>query len=571
MVRITRGVVIAFGLTAIATFYSLSELHRISAAHLQADGSGFADSTDQAAKAGRKAAAVRSTLIQADPQPQQQEAAGQQTTGQQAGGQQAGRQQEVGQQRQAAPIAAATLVDRTKCFTYEHTELWGDVLAWGGSHKKASAAACCEACRSYTPLAEVDPSDAAAYPCNVWVWNGNPSSEHYQECWLKHLAHPEAAKPASEGAQVEWTAGTVGVDIKANPGVDDGSKPLRPFHTVTSAQGSATHWQMRIHYYHFKKQRHACRERGRCEMGGFTRLLHSGVADDLMDEIPTMVVDPLPSDAVEHSWYVVLNRPYAFVQWVKKQNIPEKYVLMSEPDHVFIRPLPNFMLSDDPAAFPFFYIEPGSPKNAPLTQKFTGKLTATQRDEIAPIGNSPTFMTLKDMAMVMPLWMNTSIDIFKDKDASKEWGWVQEMYGFCIGLWLGGIKHVDLYLHMMSQPPWDDKLMFSDGKPFHIIHYTYGMDFNLKGEFTPGKFGQWRYDKRAYSSRPMPRSLPDPPEGCKNELVRALIAAFNEATDAIPCWDEYQKTGKLPAKGECLEPKKGFLALEEQLGESAML
>lgn len=39
-------------------------------------------------------------------------------------------------------------------------------------------------------------------------------------------------------------------------------------------------------------------------MGGFTRLLHSGKADDLMDEIPTMVVDPLPQDLVEHSWWV---------------------------------------------------------------------------------------------------------------------------------------------------------------------------------------------------------------------------------------------------------------------------
>lgn len=39
-------------------------------------------------------------------------------------------------------------------------------------------------------------------------------------------------------------------------------------------------------------------------MGGFTRLLHSGQADDLMDEIPTMVVDPLPQDMVEHSWWV---------------------------------------------------------------------------------------------------------------------------------------------------------------------------------------------------------------------------------------------------------------------------
>ncbi len=52
----------------------------------------------------------------------------------------------------------------------------------------------------------------------------------------------------------------------------------------------------------FKKQRHKCQEQGNCEMGGFTRLLHSGKADDLMDEIPTVVVDPLPSDMVEHSW-----------------------------------------------------------------------------------------------------------------------------------------------------------------------------------------------------------------------------------------------------------------------------
>ncbi len=40
-------------------------------------------------------------------------------------------------------------------------------------------------------------------------------------------------------------------------------------------------------------------EDGNCEMGGFTRLLHSGKADDLMDEIPTVVVNPLP----EQTWW----------------------------------------------------------------------------------------------------------------------------------------------------------------------------------------------------------------------------------------------------------------------------
>ena len=78
-------------------------------------------------------------------------------------------------------------------------------------------------------------------------------------------------------------------------------------------------------------------------MGGFTRLLHSGQPDDLMDEIPTVVVDPLPAEMEElMNGYVVLNRPYGILQWVRKylDTIPEKYVLMSEPDHLFVRPPP---------------------------------------------------------------------------------------------------------------------------------------------------------------------------------------------------------------------------------------
>jgi hypothetical protein len=31
-------------------------------------------------------------------------------------------------------------------------------------------------------------------------------------------------------------------------------------------------------------------------------------------------------------------------------------VLMSEPDHIWLRPMPNLMKGRRPAAFPFFYI-----------------------------------------------------------------------------------------------------------------------------------------------------------------------------------------------------------------------
>lgn len=37
------------------------------------------------------------------------------------------------------------------------------------------------------------------------------------------------------------------------------------------------------------------KDREGSEMGGFTRILHSGQPDHVMDEIPTFVVDPLPA------------------------------------------------------------------------------------------------------------------------------------------------------------------------------------------------------------------------------------------------------------------------------------
>ena len=88
--------------------------------------------------------------------------------------------------------------------------------------------------------------------------------------------------------------------------------------------------------------------------------------------------------------YVVLNRPSAFVQWLAKAVIPEAYVLMSEPDHVWLRPMPNLMVGERMAAFPFFYIEPAKPSFKHITEKFTGPLTRRQAEAIAPMGASST-------------------------------------------------------------------------------------------------------------------------------------------------------------------------------------
>ena len=65
-----------------------------------------------------------------------------------------------------------------------------------------------------------------------------------------------------------------------------------PFHiALTATDAPYSKWQCRIMYYWYKKKK----DLPGSEMGGFTRILHSGSPDNLMDEIPTFVVDPLPA------------------------------------------------------------------------------------------------------------------------------------------------------------------------------------------------------------------------------------------------------------------------------------
>lgn len=144
--------------------------------------------------------------------------------------------------------------------------------------------------------------------------------------------------------------------------------------------------------------------------------------------------------------YVVLNRPWAFVQWLRKANITEEYVrqpnfvhlfcflesrmtqllcffwifitniaeyglvilrawsggfsyiMMAEPDHVFIRPLPNLATEEMPAAFKFFYIVPT--EHEEVLRKFYPKEMG-HISNIDPIGNSPVI--IKKVLQQLPL------------------------------------------------------------------------------------------------------------------------------------------------------------------------
>jgi hypothetical protein len=172
---------------------------------------------------------------------------------------------------------------------------------------------------------------------------------------------------------------------------------------------------------------------------------------------------------------------------------------------------------------------------------------------IAPIGNSPTFLSTALARAVIPEWQRLSVAIFRDPEANKAWGWVQEMYAFTIALYNLGVRRTVLSPELAAQPPWDadERSRQGQGPPFFMIHYTYGCDYSLNGTLMRGQFGEWRFDKRTYAAKPPPRHLGDPPAGVSNFFVRSLVRAINEATEAIPCWEAYRAlSGRLAECGD---------------------
>lgn len=404
------------------------------------------------------------------------------------------------------------------CNGEENAEYWGDVVAWGTSNLQPDAGACCAACRAHAPA-------TGGKPCNTWVYCPNPAgcaSSPHKACWLKWQAKP-SAPAVSRGAAVAWTSGA----LFAKPAYNGEPGRHKQYHVVVTANAAKyVAWQMRVMYFHYQKQKAAQGPEG--QMGGFTRVLHEGRPDELMSEIPTCVVDRLK----EEFGFVVLSRPNALLQMLDKCDIQEKYILMAEPDHIFLKPLPNLMMGDKPAAFPFFYINPKD--HRALVRRYVepvwGALSDGEIDAMDPIGNSPNFISKVDLARLAPVWANFTVRMKQDPECDKAWGWVLEMYAYTCAARAVGISH-DLHPRLAAQPPWDTEL-----KDFLIIHYTYGNDYTLAGVFTPGKIGAWRFDKRSYMGSYPPRNLPLPPKATP-ETVRVLIEKINEASAALENWE----------------------------------
>ena len=234
---------------------------------------------------------------------------------------------------------------------------------------------------------------------------------------------PPSTTTTTKEEEKKWSHPT---SMRRKPTAEEIEQGKGKFHVMLTAnEQSYVAWQSRIMYQRYLKLL-SSEDSG--AFGGFTRVLHSERADKLMDEIPSVVVDPLPKGVDEG--YVVLNRPYAIKQWLEKYNFAEEYVFMTEPDHLYLRPIPLLAQPKLAAAFPFFYINPKDPKFTPIVQKFN-KVNADLKD-FAPIGNSPVMIHKDELKKVCTVWDTLAIKMKQDPETNSAFGWVLEMWAYSI-------------------------------------------------------------------------------------------------------------------------------------------
>jgi hypothetical protein len=203
----------------------------------------------------------------------------------------------------------------------------------------------------------------------------------------------------------------------------------------------------------------------------FTRVLHTGKPDTLMSDIPTVVV---PEGPRPDNGGPPIQRPAAVIAWLAQAPPAEEYVLMLEPDHIILRPMPlGAVARGRPVAFMFSYVDFAVHEAALAPHLAAAGCTAAQAPRT---GNSPSLMHRDDLAAIAPGWRDVSLALHEDAAVREAVGWVGEMYGFSIAACAAGLRFALQEQQLMLHPPFDAEVGEAS-----LIHYTYGTELMANG------------------------------------------------------------------------------------------
>eukprot|EP00892_Ulva_mutabilis_P007553 jgi/Ulvmu1/516/UM001_0524.1 len=325
---------------------------------------------------------------------------------------------------------------------------------------------------------------------------------------------------------------------------DDTEPQNDKYHVVVTMDCQVyARWQTLVNYWGYSKLK---AEDPGSAMGGYTRILHCAEPDDIMHMVPTIRVDPLPEDYVVD--YPPLNRPWAFVQWLARATFPERYVFMTEPDHIFLAPPPLLATPEKPVAYTFSYMKCDVEPQRQYCEDRRFNERGIPVGDIQPIGNSPVIISREMLREVVPRWDRLMRAIHEDEAASEGFGWVKEMYAFTLALanHPDGPPAVTLARCLMAHPPYDRKLVIDTKEvdkavacqvdkserfvKIPIVHMTYTQQFDGDGNQVDDDDSdpEWKFDKRSYQDEYPRLPLELPPDSAP-KTTAALIERINEA------------------------------------------
>ncbi|GIL58932.1 hypothetical protein Vafri_13942 [Volvox africanus] len=267
-----------------------------------------------------------------------------------------------------------------------------------------------------------------------------------------------------------------------------------------------------------------------------TRILHRTTPDEVMDEIPTFLAQPLQPECDKWCWFPVADRANAVQQWINAAEkdpslVKAPWLLLLETDYVWVRPLPDPGDAYDRAvpgwSFGFDYIAPSIPI---IVQLLKERCPDCDPKQVPNSGPAPVLARFSDFKAATPIWEELSKWIETHEEAKKMLGWVREMYAWDIGVAANklNIKNVGPPSSpLISQPPHDRILGNAS-----MYHYTWGTIYKKPGV----EKEIWMFDKRTYTAYEHQLKLPAipmPPVWTDDIVLQDNLKVTKELHDTV--------------------------------------
>ena len=148
-----------------------------------------------------------------------------------------------------------------------------------------------------------------------------------------------------------------------------------------------------------------------------------------------------------------------------------------------------------------------------------------------PVGPSPVIIAKAQLASLVDPWWALCLQLKRDRDADRAFGWVLEMWAWALTAARAGVRHTVLSA-LQAEP---GNAGIRDLERFHIYHYTF--DLAVSPGFAWGSSSrqpEWQWSKRHFMGNYPPRIKP-PRSGAAGSTTR-FIEMMNEAMDALSPW-----------------------------------